>query len=434
MAGPSRIVVPFEGEGAGRGPLSWGQLENWNAVRALGHWLPLGGALPVPPGTTIDDLVDDLRFNLHRYVTLRTRLHLSPGAEPEQEVHASGGLEVEVLEGADPEAVAERYRSGPLNFATEWPIRAAIVTRDGAPSHLVALVSHFATDAAGARTMLREVAERPSAPVAGLAPLAQAAWQASPAGRRQNAGAMRHFEAVLRAMPAQRFDAPAAPRSPRYWRARFDSAALPLALRALTARLDVDPAVTLLAVFAAAVHETAGRNPVVVRPLVSNRFRAGLDSVVCTAVQASLALIDCEGGIEDIAERSRKAALAAFKHGYYDPRDLWAVRDRVAAERGEPLEIGCFLNDRRGPVPMDSPGPTEIEAARPASRLDWITRQDHPGLEPLILDVEDDPDSPGALRCIAHTDTAVLAPRDAERILWNMEALAVSFAHPARLS
>ncbi|MGI5243763.1 condensation domain-containing protein [Dactylosporangium sp. CA-139066] len=429
------IVIPFEGPGAGRGPLSWGQIESWHAVRALGHWMPLGGALPVPAGTTIDDLVDELRFHLQRYVTLRTRLHVPGGdATPEQEVFASGELTVEVLEGVDPEALAEEYRSRELDFATEWPIRAAVVTCDGAPTHLVVLISHFATDGAGARTMLREVAERPSGPVSGLAPLEQAAWQASPAGQRQNAGAMRHFEAVLRAMPARRFATPVVPRSPRYWRAQFDSAALPLALRAITARLDVDPAVTLLAVFAAAVHETFGLNPVAVRPLVGNRFRAGLADVVCTAVQASLCLIDCEADFAEVVEGSRRAALVAFKHGYFDQRDLWALRDRVAAERGEHLEIGCFLNDRRGPVPMDAPSAEDVEAALPASRLAWVVRRDHPGFEPFILDVEDLPGGPGAVRCTAHTDTAAIAPRDAERILWNMESLAVSFAHPARSS
>lgn len=432
MAVASRVVIPFEGGGAGRGPLSWGQIESWNAIRTLGHWMPLGGVRPVPTGTTIDDVVDELRFHLQRYVTLRTRLHVpADGGTPEQEVFSSGELQLEVYEDVDPDAVAERYRTRPLNFETEWPIRAAVVCQGGVPAHLVALISHFAMDAAGARTMLREVAERPAEPVAGLTPLAQAAWQASPAGRRQNASAMRHFETVLRAMPAQRFATPVVPRSPRYWRAAFDSAALPLALRAITARLDVDPAVTLLTVFAAAVHETFGSNPVVVRPLVSNRFRGGLDGVVCTAVQAGLCLIDCATGFEDLVERARRAALAAFKYGYFDQRDLWALKDRVAIERGEQLEIGCFLNDRRGPVQMDSPSPEEIEMAMPASRLSWVRRQDHPGFEPLILDVED---APGALRCTAHTDTALLAPRDAERILWNMEEIAVSFAHPVRSS
>ncbi|WP_432827365.1 hypothetical protein [Dactylosporangium sp. CA-092794] len=194
MDAPTRVVITFEGEGAGRGPLSWGQLKRWQAVRRLGHWLPLGGARAVPTGTTIDDLADELRFCLRRYVTLRTRLHVPPGdaavlggaapdasgtleaevlesAAPEQEVFASGTLEAEVIEGADPEAVAEEYRRRPSNLATEWPVRAAIICRAGAPTHLVLLISGLAMDPAALRTLLREAAERPAGPAEGLTPL-----------------------------------------------------------------------------------------------------------------------------------------------------------------------------------------------------------------------------------------------------------------------
>src|SRR5690242_19906001 len=111
MAAPSRAAISFEGEGAGRGPLSWGQIESWNAVRTLGHWMPLGGVQPVPPGASLDDVLGELRYHLERHATLRTRLHIpDDGTTPEQEVYASGTLEVEVLEDVDPETVAEEYR------------------------------------------------------------------------------------------------------------------------------------------------------------------------------------------------------------------------------------------------------------------------------------------------------------------------------------
>ncbi|UWP84832.1 hypothetical protein [Dactylosporangium fulvum] len=424
------VEVPFEGDGAGHGPLSWGQIESWNAVRALGHWMPLGGVEPIAPGTSLDDVLGELRYHMCRHATLRTRLHVPPdGGTPAQEVFARGTLTVEVYDDADPQEVAGRYRDRPLDFTAEWPIRAAVVRRDGVPAHLVAVVSHFATDGAGAKIMLREARERPDTPVEGLAPLEQARWQASPPGRRQNTAALRHLDGIVRTMPPVRFPVPDVPRNPRYWRAAFDSAALPLALRALTDRTDVDPAVSLLAVFAAAVAETSGIDPVVVRPLVSNRFRAGLGGVVCTAVQAGLCLIDTAGDFDDVVERARRAALAGYKYAYFDQRDLHALLDRTAAERGEQLQIGCFLNDRRGPVPMDAPPEAEIRAALPRSELRWITRQDRPALEPLIVDVEDGPDG---YRLTLHSDTRWLAPEDAERLLWSMEAIAVRHAWPRR--
>ncbi|GAA1514500.1 hypothetical protein GCM10009827_031520 [Dactylosporangium maewongense] len=464
----------FEGPGAGSGPLSWGQIESWNAVTSLGHWMPIGGALPVRPGTTVEDLAGELRHHLSRHPSLRTLLRIPPGGgTPTQEVHASGSAALQVYEthGADPSALADlvaaRFRDAPLDFTAEYPIRMAAVLHGGVPSHVVALISHFAADGAGAQAMLRDVAARPAAPVEGRQPLDQAQWQLSPAGRRQNEAAQRHFESILRTMPPARFRKPVAAQRPRYWRGVLDSAALPLALRALTARTGADPSAVLLAVFALAVHATCGVDPVVVRPLVSNRFRPGLADVVCTAVQAGLCQVPVAagsaaatdaasaagsaaatdaasaagsaaaagsvagsaaggGGFEEVLAHAKRATMSAYKHAYFDQRDLFALVDRVGAERGERLEIGCFLNDRRDPSPgAGGPAPTaaEIAAVLPGTVFDWTVRRDAPGFEPMILDVED---TPGGLRCTAHTDTAHISPADTEALLQHLERIAVT--------
>ncbi|GAB3824366.1 condensation domain-containing protein [Dactylosporangium cerinum] len=403
-------------------------------MRTLGHWMPIGGALPLRPGTTVEDVAGELRHHLSRHPTLRTLLRIpAGGGTPTQEVHASGVslLEVYDTSGADPsdvaEALAGRYRDTDLDFTVEYPIRMAVVLRDGVPSHVVALISHFAADGAGAQAMLRDVAARSSAPVAGRQPLEQAQWQASPAGRRQNESALRHFEGILRTMPPARFRAPAGPERPRFWRAGFDSAALPLALRALTARTGADPSAVLLAVFAMAVHATCGIDPVVVRPLVSNRFRPGLADVVCTAVQAGLCRVPVAGlDFDDVLPQARRAATTAYKLAYFDQRDLFALVDRVGAERGERLEIGCFLNDRRDPS-AGGPEPTagEIEATLSRSAFGWVVRRAAPGFEPMILDVED---TATGLRCTAHTDTAHISPADTEALLRHLERIAVACA------
>lgn len=431
-----RVTVAFEGPGAGSGPLSWGQIESWNAIRTLGHWMPIGGALPLKPGTTVADMADELRFHLCRHPTLRTRLRIpADGGTPTQVVEAAGDVTLEVYEAgdADPagvaEAVASRYRDKDLDFANEFPVRTAVVLHHGVPTHLVQLLSHFATDGLGAQTMLRDVAERPDSPPAGRQPLDQARWQHSPAGRRQNDAALRHFEQILRTVAPDRFRTPAAPQRPRFWRATFDSAALPLALRILTARTGADPSIALLAVFARAVHRTFGIDPVVVRPLVGNRFRPGLADVVCTAVQAGLCLLPVAGAsFDELVRRTQRAVPHTYKHAYFDQRDLFALVDRVGRERGADLQIGCFLNDRRMPA-AGSGGPTptaaEIRAALPQSRLEWVVQRDHPGFEPFILDVED---TPTGVRGTLHMDTRWVAPADAEAVLWNLERVAADGA------
>ncbi|MEV4516388.1 hypothetical protein AB0K00_46440, partial [Dactylosporangium sp. NPDC049525] len=169
-----RLPISFEGTSAGSGPLSWGQIESWNAVRTLGHWMPIGGALPLKPGTTVDDVAGELRHHLSRHPSLRTLLRIpAGGGTPTQVVHGCGHTALEVYEagGADPSdvasAVAGRYRDTDLDFTAEYPIRMAAVLHHGVPSHVVALISHFAADGAGAQAMLRDVAARPAAPVAG---------------------------------------------------------------------------------------------------------------------------------------------------------------------------------------------------------------------------------------------------------------------------
>ena len=57
-----------------------------------------------------------------------------------------------------------------------------------------------------------------------------------------------------------------------------------------------------------------------------------------------------DGDLDDRRKRAWRAATSAYKHGYFDPADHRAMLDRLAAERGEPIDISCFVNDRRGPA------------------------------------------------------------------------------------
>ena len=327
-------------------------------MRTLGHWMPIGGALPLKPGTTVEDVAGELRYVLSRHPSLRTLLRSRRTAAPRRRrVRASGYTVLEVYEAgaADPSrlaaAVAERYRDTDLDFTAEYPDPDGGRAAPGVPSHVVGLISHFAADGAGAQAMLRDVADpargagcRPAAPRTGAV-----------AGIAGRTAAERVRATALRGHPAHHAAGPVphpgrAVERPRYWRAAFDSAALPLALRALTARTGADPSACCSTVFAMAVHATCDVDPVVVRPLVSNRFRPGLADVVCTAVQAGLCQVPVAGlGFDDVLPRAGRAATTAYKLAYFDQRDLFALVDRVGAERGERLEIGCFLNDRRDP-------------------------------------------------------------------------------------
>ncbi|WP_433086761.1 condensation domain-containing protein [Dactylosporangium sp. CA-052675] len=371
---------------------------------------------PLAPGTTVDDVADELRYLMSRYEPMRTLLRFAPDGTPTQVVYRSGEIDLEIVDAgeADAQRVAEElcdaWRGKQLDFATEWPLRMAVVRRDGTLTHMAVLISHFVTDAAGALTMLAEVAARTDTPVEGLQPLAQAHWQSSPAGQRHNAAAQRYWEGILRTVAPERFPRPRVTETPRYWHGEYTSPSLGIAARRWARSTGLDSSTVLLAAFAGALHNVLGTDPVVIRPMVSNRFRPGLANVVCTLAQAGLlSLPAAAGDFAELLARARRVTTAAYKYAYFHHAGMQALIDRYD------VELGCYFNDRRGPS-RDEP----IEPGESALR--WVAAQDAPSFEPLFVHVDD---VPGTLRLSLYLDAAHLEPASAEDIMREMERLAV---------
>jgi hypothetical protein len=422
--------VRFAGDGVGEGPLSWGQTENWLAILRQKTWLPLGGVMPLPAGTTVEALTEQLGYLMSRYPTLRTRLRLPDGAPPSQVVAAAGEVVLEVFDGDAhlAQQVHDRYRDTDLDFTTEWPVRMAVIRRDGEPAYLVSLISHFALDATAITVMFADAATRTPEPVTGQQPLDQAEWQRSPAGQRHNAAAMRHWERILGAIAPRRFTVRPERTGPRYWHGEFTSPDLRAAVRAIVHRTGVDSSTVLLALYVRALATVSGVDPVAVRLTSSNRFRAGLADVVCTLVQAGLLMVDtADAPFAQLLERTKRQALSAFKYAYFDPTGAAAVHERVARERGTEIELGCFYNDRRSAareqeiLDVGAPSPTTLE---------WLGRHDAPATEPLFVHVDD---APGTMRLTVQVDTDYVSPADVEALLRLVESTALAeslAAHP----
>ena len=447
---PQHVMVGFQGDGAGEGELSWGQKENWATVTIQGSWLPLGGVNFLPPTSTMDEVVGAVRYTMSRYQPLRTLVRLSPEGRPTQVVFGSGQFPLEVVDADDTddpskvaEAVCDRYRSAGLDFTTEWPLRMAVVLHHGRPARMVALASHFAVDGVGLEFMAQEMATWETDPVAGTQPLAQAAWQNSPAGRRQNAAALRHWESILRTMHPRRFSTQSDVEHPRYWQGEFNSPALLWAARAISGRTGLGTSTVMLALFATALNTITGINPVVMRPIVGNRFRPGLDGVVCTVAQAGLCAIDvADTPFDEVLQRARRAAINAYKHAYFDHEDMVGLKNRIAEERGTELEISCFINDRHVQNEMPETGMPAADPAAtatavvaeledpgqpaPLGTFRWVTGQDSPSFEPLFLKIDDIPD---AIQLNVHLDTRCVSLADAQALALGMESIAMANAY-----
>jgi hypothetical protein len=430
-----RIIVPFDGAGSGSDALSWGQAEIWRAMRRQRSWLPLITVTPLPARTTPRDLAAGLRLRMSRYPSMRTRFQPHGDGEPRQVLAASGEATLEIDDGGhDPAAAAaavrDRYLAASPDLATQWPLQMTAIRYRGALTHLVTAVCHLAVDAFGTAAMLTELAEpdRCTAPPDGLTPLDQARWQRSQAGQRVSSAAMRHWQRLLATVPPERFRPPAGPCQPRYAEAGVRSPALHLAARVVAARAGTGTAPVLLAAFAVALARVTGGNPVLARVVVSNRFRPGLANSVSQVAQTALCVIDT-GGVPfgEAVTRAWRMSLTAFRHAYYDPGQLDELMARLSRERGRPIDIDCFYNDRRmtGLDPGGAvPAPADIEAALPHTTLRWQPLTGRPS-ERFFLHVND---VPGTIDLTASADTAHVRPAEVEVLLRAMEEVTVSAA------
>jgi hypothetical protein len=427
VEGPAeRVAVRFEGLDAGVEALTWGQWSLWEAMERHGSWMPLGGTKPLDAGVSVRDVAEELRYLVTRYPSMRTRLRFGAGPEPAQELFGAGEVVLEVYEardGAEPgevaAAVEARYRYAPFDLAADWPVRMAVVRRKGELTHMVAVMCHLVTDAGGARVMLGEVAARTTAPPEGMQQLEQARWQRSPAGRRQDDRALRYHEKLLTTIAPRRLPGSTDPRTPRFWTAELRTRALRPAAQAVADRTGAPSSTVLLALYAAALARTTGVNPVVLRPLVGNRFRPGLADVVCMLTQPGLCALDMAATtVDEAVSRTQRAVLGAYKYGYYDPRRFAELYARVARDRGPDLDISSLFNDRREDTPAPPAGPPE------PSEFRWAGRTDKPS-ERVFLNVEDEPD--GILLTFT-ADTHHFPPSRFEPLLRTVEALATDAA------
>jgi hypothetical protein len=436
------VLVRFEGQGTGVAELSWGQREIWAVMRQKGHWLSVGGVRQLPPGRTVQDVAEDLRYAMSRHQALRTRLRFTAGGAPLQVVADRGEIALEVVEadGDDPAevaaAVADRFRATYFDYEADWPARMAVITADGTATHVAEVFCHLAADGFGLALLRNDMDMRQSSrgqapPVTALQPLEQAAKQRGPAARRAHDAAMRYTERLLTARPPARFPESGDQRSPRAWLLTCTSTAGYRALRALAAREGVSTSPVLLAAFAVAVTELTGVSPVAVQLVVNNRFRPGLGASVSTVMQSCPCVIDPADGFREVIGRAFQAAMSAYKNSYYDLDG----KNELTARIGPELSPDCLFNDRRvdSRETADVPGGDASDGASLAwlraqmqrTTLTWDGGHDSP-IEKLSLNIDDAP--AGALRFQLEADTRYASPATMEALVRRIESVLVEAA------
>jgi hypothetical protein len=453
-----RIAVPFAGEGAGVAELSWGQRNIWIPIRRHHTSLPIGGVCTLLAGVTIGDVAAELRLLMGRHQALRTRVEFDPAADrrARQVLSRSGEIPLEIVgsgvAGHDPvraaEAVRRRYAETEFDYPNEWPVRWAVITHDGVPTHLVSVICHLSIDGFGVVAMLTGLLRRGEDRIgltAGLSasanggpaqqgeralePLEQARWQASPAGQRVSGRALRYWERLMSSVPARRFRDGGDPRQPRHWVGTLDSPAAFLATQAVAGRLGLSSSAVLFAAYAVAFARATGSNPVLAQILLSNRFRPGLGQTVSPVTQPGLVALDVAGAtFDETVVNAWRATVKSSMHAYYDPYGQQALIGAMSERHGEPMEVRCFFNDRRLQTEPEEIGPApsreQLAEALSRSTVGWGEPTDRSD-EPFMANIEN---VPGSVACTVNFDTHYIAPARVETFLHEMEAILLSAA------
>jgi hypothetical protein len=290
-------------------------------------------------------------------------------------------------------------------------------------------------------TMLGDLAGRDpvtgaaAAPVTSMQPLELARWQASPAGQRRSAAALRRWDRLLHAIPPRRFGTSSDPRDPRdppYWQLIYNSPASHLAARLIGARTETSTSTVLRAAFAVVMVQITGIAPAVVQIIVNNRFRRELAGTVSPLTLPVPCVVDTAAdSFDQVVSRAWQRAIAAYQLSYYDPRQRDELIAKVSQERGEPVDLACFVNDRRALNPDQEagelPSPAQVRAALEQSELTWGWQREIPG-KTVFLHLNNVPDT---VHYELSGHTGFVAPADLEGWLRGMEEILVRAAlHP----
>ena len=441
------IPVRFAGDGSGEAPLTWSQADHWRANQAAGQTSTFGGSFVWPAGTTVEFMVDSLRFILSRHQALRTRLRFDADGWPYQHCVSEGEIQLPVIEAgdADPAALADQlerqFHQQPFDFENEWPIRMALVTVNGAVSHQVVVYLHLALDGGGTEALLADLAARdpvtgePAGPVTAIQPLELARRQAEPAAQRQSAAAMRYLDRVLRSVDPKLLGEPRRAGPPSYRPIRYRSPATLLAIKRIVAEQSVPASAVSAALYAIGLGRLLGRGDIWTMMLVSNRFRPGLAGTVGLIVQSSPFQLDVSGlTLAQAVARARGSMLHTYKNAYYDGRHREEVLDRVQAERGVLIDTSCYFNDRRVERAPDGLPLADDDQLRAAlAESSWVPEPGRPPRNVLQVNVLDAPvadpaDPPAAIDLHITWDPRYLELAEIQRLAVEIEAAAVETA------
>jgi hypothetical protein len=331
-------------------PLTYGQL---SVLRSLAVHGGDGAAVAnliivweVPPGPDVSQTVDAWLRLVQAHESLRSTFDQDATGAFGQTVHAfePPPLPVIDLPDATPEEaqrVAAELAAEPIDVTRDLPWRAAVVTEQSDPVHLVAAVHHVAADNDALRVL--ETAFHAALDGTEVVADGQPADLASAQRELSGTPALAHWTAVWPALEAA--DREPHDRSPRRRASLYSPDAL-AAAKALSGRLRVSVQSLVLSVGALAVARHDGREQVTFVLMAANRIEPHLAGLVTSLNQYAPVTLTVAGSTapDDFLTTVYPACLTAYAHGSYDVDALAAALAEAGTPDPDPTAFAKHFN------------------------------------------------------------------------------------------
>ncbi|NUT42894.1 MAG: hypothetical protein HOV86_23205 [Thermoactinospora sp.] len=392
------LTARFAGLQDRHGPLTMGQANMARCVRRdPPEHMNFLAIKWLPRRVTRDDVVRATELLLARHEGLRTTWE-----ERGQHAHGSGELAIAVHEtDGSPADLAQqagdRLRAERFDLEGEFPLRMALVCRQGAPRLAVFVLPHTAVDAISLAQVLQEWdrlllgAEIPAQPP--VQPIDLAEQEHTPESRKRADATIRHWREGLDRAPQTMFPIAFDTEHALLPRLRVRSADAAAALERATRRTGASRSIIVMAAFGALLGLRTGQPSCLLASLSSNRTRPALRGHIGPLAQDALIVADLRAAtFDELVRRFRVAALSGYQHSRFDSDRLWNTIDTLDEERGTRYARDCVYNDMSLQAASTGEPPPEQEAeldwlepaSLPANLSLWVNRLDESELELLL--------------------------------------------------
>lgn len=368
--------LTFSGLSHRTGPMTWPQRAIWDVVCWEGkdaYRRNIWTVWKLPNGIHENDVTEAFEILVAEWEALRTTYEAGDGW-PRQVVHGSGEILVH-LHRASPERIDDCAEKAvrkaaclPFNSTFDMPLRIGIVSVHGEAVRAIAVFSHMAVDGWSmnlVRRMFEEVlldGKEALAPYAGKAeqPLERVKFEHSDAAALAQRRTLGFWQQAFRETPAVMFSG-GPEEACRIERARLHSHDMARAVRVIRGSVRGSNAAVLLGAAALVLSAALDVREVVIRMLVTTRFRQSARySIAALNLNGLFRLqVDSESASSYFG-RATIAALLAIKYSECNPATLDDELVAITRARGVPLAQWLFFNDLSQIV---NPGPPYPERA-----------------------------------------------------------------------